>query len=418
MPYTLVETTTPTGGKELLAAPAAWIQKKADGTAYLCWPFARSIRKLNTLFQDEYSIPSEVWERLECEILCRNIPSLSSADKMIETMESSWLNEPKPAARVTVQRSNDPFANRLSNGGVQKLLSSPTAQPDDDPLGDVKPCPQMLDLLYELKSLILANQEELRQNLKEGFGRYELGRADANAFQAGRMDANVCQLVEQPEKFKVDLLTEMEAVEEFEKRLEDDDYRTQVCQWIDASVGHMRQSEHRMHTLLDLIIDRKLFAGFSWTGGGKNKRALNTHKNILNLFEYAGTTSVYRADHVSVENFMRKKLHNSTTRIKVKGVRRSVPHSGRKRLNRVGDEIIRIIPKQIKLTSSTDAQSPAAVADATQGKSSPSSSIPMAVSVPAKPIRSETIVVKQDATMFIDGVDEFEEMLDIRRLQK
>ncbi|EAL41631.1 AGAP011071-PA, partial [Anopheles gambiae str. PEST] len=70
MPYILVETTTPTGGKELLAAPAAWIQKKADGTAYLCWPFARSIRKLNTLFQDEYSIPSEVWERLECEILC------------------------------------------------------------------------------------------------------------------------------------------------------------------------------------------------------------------------------------------------------------------------------------------------------------------------------------------------------------
>ncbi|XP_564475.2 uncharacterized protein LOC3291225 [Anopheles gambiae] len=437
MPYTLVETTTPTGGKELLAAPAAWIQKKADGTAYLCWPFARSIRKLNTLFQDEYSIPSEVWERLECEILCRNILSLSSADKMIETMESSWLNEPKPAARVTVQRSNDPFANRLSNGGVQKLLSSPTAEPDDDPLGDVKPCPQMLDLLYELKSLILANQEELRQNLKEGFGRvdksvksmndkylesnavqYELGRADANAFQAGRMDANVCQLVEQPEKFKVDLLTEMEAVEEFEKRLKDDDYRTQVCQWIDASVGHMRQSEHRMHTLLDLIIDRKLFAGFSWTGGGKNKRALNVHKNILNLFEYAGTTSVYRADHVSVGNFMRKKLQNSTSRIKAKGVRRSVPLSRRKRLNRVGDEIIRIIPKQIKLTSSTDAQSPAAVADATQGQSSPSSSILMAVSVPAKPIRSGTIVVKQDATMFIDGVNEFEEMLDIRRLQK
>uniref|UniRef100_A0A182P5B1 DUF4806 domain-containing protein n=1 Tax=Anopheles epiroticus TaxID=199890 RepID=A0A182P5B1_9DIPT len=300
MPYILVEMKNPVGSKELLAAPSSWIQKRATGTAYVCWPYARSIRKLSALFEDEYSIPLEVWEKYDCEILCGNIPSLSLADEMIETLENQYeQNEPT----ISTQ--------------------------DNDPLGDVKPCPQMLNLMYELKSLIESNQQELREKLKEGFGKvehsvqsmkrkcresnaiqYEMGRADARAYQGDPPDP--------PNQFKVDSMKQMEELEQFEKQLEDDEYRSKVCQWIDASIGQIRDSEHRMHTLLDLLIDRKFFTGFSWTGGGRDKRPMNVYKNLLNLFEYAGTNSVYRADHVSVEKFMRKKLHNSSTRVKAK----------------------------------------------------------------------------------------------------
>uniref|UniRef100_A0A182JS24 DUF4806 domain-containing protein n=1 Tax=Anopheles christyi TaxID=43041 RepID=A0A182JS24_9DIPT len=445
MPYILVEMTNPIGGKELLAAPATWIHNKAaEGTAYLCWPYARSIRKLNSLFEDEYSIPAEVWEKHECEILCQNIPSLTLADKMIETMESSQCETNGTVGvkqNVSQVTRNDPPPLRpmqsksMSNAGVQKLLSTLTAQTDDDPLGDVKPCPQMLDLMYELKSLIELNQEELRKKLKEGFGKVEKSvqsmnekylESNAVQYELGRADANAYQQIDQPEQFKVDVLTEMEALEEFEKRLEEEEYRIKVCQWIDASVGHLRESEHRMHIFLDLIIDRKLFAGFSWTGGGKDKRPMNVHRNILSLFEYAGTTSVYRADHVSVENFMRKKLHNSGTRVKSKGVRKSVPHRRsavrQKRTYREIEESFRIIPKRINVVPTTSVQNPdAAVADTreekAQAQSTPSSSVPITVRVPTNPVSSECVVIKQD-TIFIEGMNEYEEMWDYRRLQK
>uniref|UniRef100_A0A182T6L1 DUF4806 domain-containing protein n=1 Tax=Anopheles maculatus TaxID=74869 RepID=A0A182T6L1_9DIPT len=167
MPYILVEIPDPAGGTELLAVPATWIQRQEDGPAYVYWPCVRNIRKLNALFEDEYSTPSVLWERHECEILCRNIPSLASADKMIETMEMEYYQSNsaipskgsapvgQPNIRATQElQTNRPRSetNYRSKDNVQKLLSCINKQlADSDPLGDVKPCPQLLDLMNELK---------------------------------------------------------------------------------------------------------------------------------------------------------------------------------------------------------------------------------------------------------------------------
>ncbi|XP_053660363.1 uncharacterized protein LOC128709390 [Anopheles marshallii] len=353
MPYILVETIDPAGDKELLAVPATWVQRHDNGSAYLCWPSVRSIRKLNALFQDEYSIPTEVWERYECEVLCRNIQSLTSADKMIETMEMQYDSDEIEPNKPTPDLENSTAQHRAQSkqhhqwtksetnrqkGKVQKLLARINTQ-ENDPLGDAKPCPQLLSLMYDLKSLIQSNQVEIRQKLKKGFGQVEKSllakQIESNAMQYAmeRMESNALGNVSSfppVPQFKVNLLTEMDELENFEKQLNDKEYQKKVHCWIDTTLGLERDPEHRMHTILDLIISRKLFAGFSWTGAGKEKRPMYVHKNILGLFEYAGTTPMHRANHITVELFMRKKLHNSATRVKVLGVRKSVPHRRRR----------------------------------------------------------------------------------------
>ncbi|XP_052889081.1 uncharacterized protein LOC128297477 [Anopheles moucheti] len=349
MPYILVEMMDSAGVKELLAVPATWVQRHENESAYLCWPSVRSIRKLNALFEDEYSIPTEVWERYDCEVLCRNIQSLAMADKMIETMEMEYETDEIEPNKATPDLENSTAQHRAQSkqqhqctkseanrqkGKVQKLLARINTL-ENDPLGDVKPCPQLLNLMYDLKSLIQSNQAEIRQKLKKGFGQVEKSllakQIESNAMQYAmeRMESNALGNVSSfppVPQFTVKLLTEMEELENFEKQLNDKEYLKKVHCWIDTTLGLERDSEHRMHTILDLIISRKLFAGFSWTGAGKEKRPMHVHKNILGLFEYAGTTPMNRANHITVELFMRKKLHNSATRVKVLGVRKSVPH--------------------------------------------------------------------------------------------
>uniref|UniRef100_A0A182WR36 DUF4806 domain-containing protein n=1 Tax=Anopheles minimus TaxID=112268 RepID=A0A182WR36_9DIPT len=441
MPYILVEMPDPAGGTELLAAPSTWIQRQEEGIAYLCWPYARSIRKLNALFQDEYSIPTETWEKYECEILCRNIPSLASADKMIETMEMQYepnasvaKNETPDLAHRTAghksqnkhQRGTKLQADRQKNE-IQELFASINTL-ENDPLGDVKPCPQLLDLMYELKGIIQSNQEELRKKLREGFGQVEKSllakQIESNAMQYAmeRMKSNAhgnVPMFPVVPQFKVDLLTEMDELEKFEERLNDEEYLKQVRCWIDTTLGLERESEHRMHTILDLIISRKLFAEFSWTGAGKEKRPMYVHKNILGLFEYAGTTPMKRADHVIVESFMRKKLHNSATRVKVQGVRKSVPHHRNHtrqpkpyQKGQATKYVNSAMGQQKVSSTSTLVLSKQQKVEPEQ--SSSSSSAPS----PDDPISTECAEIKQDITIYMEAMNDSEDMWDYRRLPK
>uniref|UniRef100_A0A182LRB2 DUF4806 domain-containing protein n=1 Tax=Anopheles culicifacies TaxID=139723 RepID=A0A182LRB2_9DIPT len=444
MPYILVEMTDPAGGKELLAAPATWIQRQEEGSAYLCWPYARSLRKLNALFEDEYSIPTEIWERYECEILCRNIPSLESADKMIETMETQYEPNASISQKETPEQAHSTARHRSQskqqrwtksqtnhqNVEVQKLFARINTL-ENDPLGDVKPCPQLLDLMYELKSMIQSNQEELRKKLREGFGQVEKSllakRIESNAMQYAmeRMESNaqvnLPMLIPLSSQFKVELLTDMEELEKFEVRLNDEEYLKKVRGWIDTTLGLERDSEHRMHTILDLIISRRLFAGFSWTGAGKEKRPMYVHKNILGLFEYAGTTPMQRVDHIMVENFMRKKLHNSATRVKVLGVRKSVPHR-RKRLDSSQTKVYHGAQAS-KLDSSARAQrmessTSTLILEPKEEIHLEQSSSSSRAPSPDNPNSAECVEIKQDVTMYMETVNDYEEMWDYRRLPK
>uniref|UniRef100_A0A182RD77 DUF4806 domain-containing protein n=1 Tax=Anopheles funestus TaxID=62324 RepID=A0A182RD77_ANOFN len=440
MPYILVEITEPAGDRELLAVPATWIQRQGEGCAYLCWPYVQSIRKLNALFQDEYSIPTEVWERYECEILCRNLPSLASADKMIETMEMQYEpSEESLPKKPTLEQTNSTNRHRAQRKQQHRWIKSETLRQNEkvkkllalenDPLGDATSCPQLLDLMYELKSLIKNNQDEIRKKLREGFGQVEKSllakQIESNAMQYAmeRMESNAmghASSCPQVPQFKVDLLTEMDELEQFEVRLNDEEYLKKVHCWIDTTLGLERDSEHRMHTILDLIISRKLFAGFSWTGAGKEKRPMYVHKNILGLFEYAGTTPMQRTDHTTVENFMRKKLHNSATRVKVLGVRKSVPHR-RKRFGVKQPKAYRATDTAKYESSSTRPHEIASSTTSTQAgavkedlEQSSSSSSPC----PDNPISTECVEIKQDGTMYIEAVNDYDEMWDYRRLDK
>ncbi|XP_050079799.1 uncharacterized protein LOC126567624 [Anopheles maculipalpis] len=422
MPYILAEIPDPAGGKELIAAPATWIQRQDGGPAYVYWPCIRNIRKLNELFDDEYSTPSEIWEKYECDILCRNIPTLASADKMIETMEMEYQQEsiaiPRkntaPASQPSVRVRQELQSNYRSDANVQSLLSCINSQlVDSDPL-DIKPCPQLLDLMNEMKAMIQKNQDEIRKRLKEGFDVVEKSliahKMESTPMQYATESEELCVTANIPafdrkEKFKVETICSVEELEQLEERLNDEEFLKKVCGWIDTSLGVVRESEHRMHIFLDQIMDRKLFATFSWTGAGNNKRALNVHKNILGLFEYAGTTPMQRVDCVKVEQFIRKKLHNSVTRAKAKGVRKSVPHT-RKRSRR--SKYVLVNAKSQKTVSGTRARGlPRQAEQCGQAEVNAADNLR----------NEECIVIKDDPAAYIDVMENYEDdMMEYRPL--
>uniref|UniRef100_A0A182PZW8 DUF4806 domain-containing protein n=1 Tax=Anopheles farauti TaxID=69004 RepID=A0A182PZW8_9DIPT len=290
MLYVMVETTGETGAAELLAAPVSWIHWETDGTTYLCWPNQRNVKTLHALLTDERTVPEVDWEKHKCNIICKNIPSLVAAEKIVETMQDE--------RNARTYSSTD---NPLSVSDVKEEHSSDVSfDQDEDPLAEGKPIQQLIHLIVELKSLIETYQQEIRMRLNEGFHKMqrtvfstyrkqtasEPGVHDAAMPEATAQTTLPC---EDGYRFNVKLLTSAEELEDFENRLNDDEYKREVHEWIDYSVGHETNPDIRTHQLLDLLFDKKFFATFSWRGGGKDKRPLCTNKNTLKLFEYAGS---------------------------------------------------------------------------------------------------------------------------------
>uniref|UniRef100_A0A182SDH5 DUF4806 domain-containing protein n=1 Tax=Anopheles maculatus TaxID=74869 RepID=A0A182SDH5_9DIPT len=256
--------------------------------------------------------------------------------------------------------------------------------------------------------------------------------SNAMQFAMERMETNVVSKIpafDRTEKFKLDILRDVEELEKFEERLNDDEYLKKVCGWIDVSLGLVRESEHRMHIILDQIFDRKLFATYSWTGAGKDKRALNVLKNVLGLFEHAGTTPMQRVDSLTVERFMRKKLHNSGTRALAKGVRKSLPHSRKHRrtlqaalatkyaISNAKQSIpsttrVRVLPrnKEQRGQSSSSASS----SSSSSSSSSYKAQVDDAAAAADNLSGTECIVIKEDPAAYIDVMDEYEDMLDYK----
>ncbi|XP_035893292.1 uncharacterized protein LOC118503749 [Anopheles stephensi] len=351
MPYAVVETIDAFGNKELLAAPEHWIQSQENGKQYLCWPNVRNITTLNALLEDESSVPSLMWEKHECTVKRRCICSLALANATLEGIQKLTENK-TTAERTTPTKSPDTNLTRNivrvtslakqmedSNHGQENLVE-PKIELTFDPLGEGKITPKVSEMFNELKRQIDANQEEMTKKMNEGFYRIqktlvglmhkqpEQGQSIGNAASSTRAMVTASK---RNECINMKPIKTIEEMNDLETQLKDDTYRRQVFSWIDSVVSYERNPECRMMEILDLLFDRHFLPNFSWTGAsakGVKKHAFGDYRNILQLFAYAGTTNVHRADRTFVANFFMKKLRHAPLRaVTLKGLRRCVPHS-------------------------------------------------------------------------------------------
>ncbi|XP_050080607.1 uncharacterized protein LOC126568208 [Anopheles maculipalpis] len=349
MPYAVVETIDALGNKELLAAPEHWIQRQEGGKQYLCWPNVRNINTLTALLQDESSVPSLMWEKHECTIKRSSICSLALASKTLEGIQKLTENKKIPEPGTPAKRP-DTIRNHYNER--ENILDQETLDFDDgqepknklpfDALGDSKMSPKVSKMFNQLKHQIDTNQEEMTKKMNEGFYRIqktlvslmhkqsESSRAPPMATFASSSRAPITAS-KRNDTLHLKPMKTVKEMEDLEKRLNDDGYRKQMLNWIDSVVSYERNPECRMMEILDLLFDRHLLPNFSWTGvssKGVKKHAFGGYRNILQLFAYAGTTSLHRADKTFVANFFMKKLRHAPLRaVTLQGLRRCVPHS-------------------------------------------------------------------------------------------
>uniref|UniRef100_A0A182N3U9 Uncharacterized protein n=1 Tax=Anopheles dirus TaxID=7168 RepID=A0A182N3U9_9DIPT len=168
MSYVMVETTDATGKTELLAAPTNWVQWEMGESTYLCWPNHRSLRTLNALLNDEHSVPSDDWEKHKCNIICKHIPSLQAAEKILETMqEDRIVSDTQSRATHASRTAND--VSSLQDDPLQEVSADLNSGDGKDRMGIVKALQQLIHLLVEMKSMMESNQEEMRNKLSAGF---------------------------------------------------------------------------------------------------------------------------------------------------------------------------------------------------------------------------------------------------------
>ncbi|XP_041782949.1 uncharacterized protein LOC121599304 [Anopheles merus] len=438
MPYVVVETVNTSGNKDLLAAPQSWLVNKTQAVGYLHWPGSSSRETLRALLANDRTLPRPEWERRVCKILYRNMPSLASAEKVIQTthlrnkilaraasnssnilsvtrgenipvrsysaakvtprpaqQRQQSANEPQLYGNVVPKEEDeemeeeDPFgdvapaAAHLPNEPAildieAKRLQHSSDEEEYDPFEDVSPLEdksdltviaveqlsdeaqrlfssigtehdqeqeqeqqsavedklnlQIMDMIRELKFMMISNQKEIRKIVSESMGKIHRTvnlllhkKVDEDAEEGPR---HLYERVD-PEEFTFDPLTTVEQVEKFDEQLREDKYRKEIYGWVESNVGYESSSEHRMHTMLDLIFDRQLFAKFSWSGLNK-KYPMQVFRNIVQLFEYIGSSSVQRIKREEVKQFLMKKLKQADSRKNKTFIRKSVPHQRRK----------------------------------------------------------------------------------------
>ncbi|XP_052889400.1 uncharacterized protein LOC128297748 [Anopheles moucheti] len=182
-----------------------------------------------------------------------------------------------------------------------------------DPLEDVKYSSQLYDLIYELKNIIMSIQEEMKQNIREGFNQIQetmLSPQWCNE-QKVRVQSNH-KLSETAELYcdgYVYTLKTAEDMKRFDDQLRNTEYRKKVISFVDLNIQHETKTRKRMKILFDMLFDGNLLDQLNWSG--KNgKHGLKSYLNIRKLFEYSGSTSTHRSNQAEVTKFVMKTLEN------------------------------------------------------------------------------------------------------------
>uniref|UniRef100_A0A4Y0BU43 DUF4806 domain-containing protein n=1 Tax=Anopheles funestus TaxID=62324 RepID=A0A4Y0BU43_ANOFN len=117
-------------------------------------------------------------------------------------------------------------------------------------------------------------------------------------------------------EFCVNPLASIEELDAFETKLDDVEYRAQIHKWVNEHVAYEINPETRMIEILYLLFDSNFLPNFTWIGARKGSYGMKTYKNVVQLFQYVGTTAAHRADYIFVANFFNKKLRYAGKRAK------------------------------------------------------------------------------------------------------
>ncbi|XP_052903321.1 uncharacterized protein LOC128310664 [Anopheles moucheti] len=112
----------------------------------------------------------------------------------------------------------------------------------------------------------------------------------------------------------VNPLTCLEELDAFEAKLGDAKYRAEMHTWVNYHVGYEINPEVRMIEILYLLFDRDFLSHFTWIGARKGSYGMRAYSNVVQLFQYVGTTAAHRADEIFVASFFNKKLRYAVRR--------------------------------------------------------------------------------------------------------
>ncbi|XP_061510759.1 uncharacterized protein LOC133392838 isoform X3 [Anopheles gambiae] len=204
---------------------------------------------------------------------------------------------------------------------AQRFFSDASKEADSEPSVEIQSFSQLIDMVQEIKFMIEKSQKDIKKIVSNAM--YKMTRSINMLLDGEVTGMPIDNLSDDNEGLKFDVLTSVEAVENFEERLKDEKYLKEIHSWVDSCVRFEGSAQHRMHKMLDLIFDRKLFAKFSWSG--RYKLPMQKYTNILKLFEYIGTNGMERVERAHVEIFFKGKLTHAYARVHITSTDRSHP---------------------------------------------------------------------------------------------
>ncbi|XP_052892083.1 uncharacterized protein LOC128300153 [Anopheles moucheti] len=182
----------------------------------------------------------------------------------------------------------------------------------------------LFDLMYELKSMMSSNQEEMKKHIRESFAQMykHMAKLIKQNIQlqmqqlVPRASNNRPQVISKPGLNVITFpkLMVIEDVKRFDEQLLDAEFRKRIHNLIDNALKNETDQMTRLKIALYLIFDRPLFDRFNW-GGGIEKIALEKYKNVIELLEYSGTTPKRRMTTLKVVQFIQSEFAN-TQRLK------------------------------------------------------------------------------------------------------
>lgn len=379
MPFNIVETVDARGHKELLAVPETWIQGTSKGKTYLLWPNVRQKDRLNGLIEDDNSIPTNSWERILCRVKRVGFSSVSEANEVVNQMcletttESSDVftqekgpQKAKQPRKMTnfesllnlCEEENHEVAYKINKSALnENLVECVQSEMVDESEWQYEYLSAEHSEQYTVneyvpekgqkepdEQLILNGVGSHKSNLDERLERIECALSGLSN-RLTKVEKGMSTIIA-----KIDILTDktvipvsmrrrknnnvgfepiknVQELKTFELDLSDNSYFNEIATWLENNM-YENTLENRMIEIMDLIFTKQFLTECSWTGisKGKEKIALMTYKNVLELFRFYSSTSDSENSMRNVAIFFMKKLKNATKRATTKGLRKSTQH--------------------------------------------------------------------------------------------
>ncbi|XP_062549437.1 uncharacterized protein LOC134214007 isoform X2 [Armigeres subalbatus] len=393
MPFAIVQTHSAGGREELSAVPEKWINTSIHGNI-LWWPSVKSSSEQAKLQRDENCAPGKSWLRYKCRIKRKNISTYAQAASLIDEMSGcsssdvslilkkkkksnktapvnfhDLLNLPadEPSLQITPHRKVSVNISRktpskliataappkrtllpatveaqsasgilpsyefdAANNNYPELLSL-TNNPQSSSAKSIEQCVDLLNRLIDM-------QQKSNTMLNTRISSLEKRLAHQSTQLEFIMDAlksrnDQGEATESGRSFCFQRIDDSRKLEDLEKNLENESYRSNLVKWLRVNVcGDC--ADERMLCVLDLMMTKKFQAQCTWTGSSRKgpKIPIMVNRKMLKVFVEIGTSDTEIVTQQKLTNFFMKKLKNAGKRLKSSGVRRSSRHVVKKRV--------------------------------------------------------------------------------------